>query len=66
MTRWHKSLGIFHSALLKDPSCPDNPPATKAAGKMEILIRNLPTNHTSVGDIPMYSPTLPRSSFPLP
>lgn len=66
IARWHKSTGTFRSIPLKDPLFPDNPPAATASGKREILIRNLLTNHTEAGDIPMDTPTVPGSSFHFP
>lgn len=66
ITKWHKSTGIYRSTPLKDPTFPDNPPATTTAEKRQILIRNLLTNHSDAGDIPMDTPTVPRSAFSFP
>lgn len=66
ITRRHKSTGTFRSIPLKDPLFPNNPPATTTSGKRELLIRNLLTNHTEAGDIPMDTPTVPRSSLYFP
>lgn len=64
VTKWHKSTGSYRSSPLKDPRFPDCLPAYTLLGKMEVLAKNLLTNPSNVGDIPMDSPAVPSTSLP--
>ena len=66
MTKWHKSTGSFRSPPLKDPTRPNNPPASSLQEKREILARNLLQNLAEAGDIPLDSPTVPKRALVFP
>ncbi|POS86259.1 hypothetical protein EPUL_003611 [Erysiphe pulchra] len=66
IVKWHKSRGTYRSSPLIDPRSSENPPATSPTGKSKALIRNLLTNHSEIGDIPIDAPAVPCRSLPFP
>lgn len=66
MVKWHKSRGIYRSSPIIDPISPESPHCHLAKKKSEVLIRNLLTNYSEVGDIPTDVPSVPSYSLPFP
>ena len=63
-TKWHKSVGKYRSIPLKNPSFPENPPATALIEKCKILADCLLSNRAELGDIHMDAPTVAQKSLP--
>lgn len=65
-TKWYKSTGSYRSSPLQDLRSPESPRAYILSEKMEVLAKNLLTNPSNMGDIPMDSLAVPSTLLPLP
>lgn len=66
IVKWHKSKGVYSTPPLIDPLSSETPPAQSPEDKRNILLKTFFCNHSLITDIPMDTPSVPKTSLPFP